>query len=360
MGCPGPSSQPNAMITDDNCNIYITGMNNNSAATVSYDSSGNFRWANIFPMSRGNTITKDVENNVFIAGDVADSSIGGYDYLTIKIAENGVQKWVRRYTYSTIWSPSNTNSAKAVVSDKDGNIYVTGTYSYYHYSGTDYGVTTLKYNTNGDSVWVKKYINAGNFYQGMTIDYLNNIYISTGYPDSIPQGQGGYLTIKYDSSGNLGWSMFYSSNCPLSGSQSHAITSDLWGNIFITGWSETPLCFNWEDMTTIKYAQFPFSVKKISDDIPKEFKLYQNFPNPFNSNTIIKYDIPYNSRNEISKVKIIIYDILGREVCTLLNIHQKGGSYQIEWNATNFSSGLYFYRLSKDNSQITKKMVVIK
>lgn len=354
-GIPTPSSQPYAMVTDDYCNIYITGMNNNSSVTVSYDSSGNFRWANTYPMSKANAITKDSENNIFIVGEVADSSNGGTDYLTIKYSFIGIQQWMRKYTYSTIWSPANTNSALAIKSYKDGNIFVTGHYSYNQGAGT----TTIKYNTYGDSIWVKKYANAKDFYMGMTIDSLSNIYISTGYPDSIPQGQGGYLTIKYDSSGNLCWSMFYSSNCPLSGSQTHAITSDLWGNIFITGWSETPLCFNWEDITTIKYSQPLFGIKKIGDMKPINLKVYQNYPNPFNSKTIIKFDIPFNPKNEISNVTFIVYDILGQEIYKLNQKH-RAGTYQVEWDASNFSSGIYFYRLNKDNIQITKKMVIIK
>jgi hypothetical protein len=89
--------------------------------------------------------------------------------------------------------------------------------------------------------------------------------------------------------------------------------------------------------------------------IPSVFKLYQNYPNPFNPITKIKFDIP-----KISDVKIKIFDLLGREVITLVNEKMNTGSYEREFDASDFSSGVYFYKIEADNFNEVKKMVLIK
>ncbi len=93
----------------------------------------------------------------------------------------------------------------------------------------------------------------------------------------------------------------------------------------------------------------------ISSEIPKSFSLCQNYPNPFNPTTNIKFDIPKQSF-----VKLVIYDMLGREVATLVNEQLKAGTYQADWNAPAFPSGVYFYKLQTESYTETKKMVLIK
>jgi hypothetical protein len=84
-------------------------------------------------------------------------------------------------------------------------------------------------------------------------------------------------------------------------------------------------------------------VQQTSNNIPRQFILYQNYPNPFNPSTKLKLDIPANSKGQTSDVKLIIYDVSGRAVSTLLNSSLTPGTYEIDWNASNYSSGLYFY-----------------
>jgi hypothetical protein len=90
-------------------------------------------------------------------------------------------------------------------------------------------------------------------------------------------------------------------------------------------------------------------------DIPERFILSPNYPNPFNPSTTIKYDLPKQSR-----VKLVVYDILGREIATLVDEIQKAGSYQAVWNASRFASGVYFYRLQTGSFTETKKLVLLK
>jgi len=96
---------------------------------------------------------------------------------------------------------------------------------------------------------------------------------------------------------------------------------------------------------------------------PKSFSLFQNYPNPFKPVTKIKFDIPSTPLSSIGEgpgVRLIIYDILGKEITVLVNEQLQPGTYEVEWDGSNSPSGVYFYRLiTKDYSE-TKKMVLIK
>ncbi len=85
------------------------------------------------------------------------------------------------------------------------------------------------------------------------------------------------------------------------------------------------------------------------------YKLFQNYPNPFNPKTVIRYALPVTSHLDLS-----IYNILGQKVATLVNKKQPAGNYEMEWNASMVSSGIYLYRLETDGYRDVKKMVVIK
>jgi len=95
------------------------------------------------------------------------------------------------------------------------------------------------------------------------------------------------------------------------------------------------------------------------DKTPSNYSLLQNYPNPFNPNTTIKYQIP-----ELSIVTIKVYDILGREVATLVNEEKPAGSYEVEFNPAssikNPASGIYFYKLCASEFSETKKMILLK
>ncbi len=97
------------------------------------------------------------------------------------------------------------------------------------------------------------------------------------------------------------------------------------------------------------------SVSQISSVIPAEYKIYQNYPNPFNPATKIKFDIPQNS-----KIKLSVFDISGKEMEVILNDKLAPGSYEFKWDASKYSSGVYFYRLQTDDFIETKRMLLIK
>ena len=102
--------------------------------------------------------------------------------------------------------------------------------------------------------------------------------------------------------------------------------------------------------------------ENIRNNVPTKFGLFQNYPNPFNPVTKIKYELPIES-----DVKIVIYNLLGEKVAGLVYSFQMPGKYEVEWNAENFSGGIYFYSITATpiggqagNFSQTKKMVLLR
>ena len=104
------------------------------------------------------------------------------------------------------------------------------------------------------------------------------------------------------------------------------------------------------------------SVEDENETIPSEFKLHQNYPNPFNPITKIKYSIPNVETRHASSllVTLKVYDVLGREGATLVNEEKTAGVYEVEFDASELSSGIYYYQLKAGSFVQTKKMVVVK
>lgn len=92
-----------------------------------------------------------------------------------------------------------------------------------------------------------------------------------------------------------------------------------------------------------------------SSSSPVDFSLNQNYPNPFNPNTIISWNVPFDSYQTLK-----VYDVLGNEVASLVNEYRTAGSYSINFNASNLSSGVYYYKLTAGNFTETKKMILIR
>jgi hypothetical protein len=97
------------------------------------------------------------------------------------------------------------------------------------------------------------------------------------------------------------------------------------------------------------------SVKQSDNLQPTIFSLSQNYPNPFNPTTEIKYSIP-----ESGMVTLKVYNLLGQELVTLVNLEQKSGNYTVNFNASKLASGVYMYRIQTGNFSLTKKMTLLK
>ncbi len=121
--------------------------------------------------------------------------------------------------------------------------------------------------------------------------------------------------------------------------------------------------FNKDFNPEVKYTEFTiknialFNNNNVAESVtPKEFWLYQNYPNPFNPNTFIKINVPKES-----KVKLVVYDALGREVAVILDrVMPPVSGYEVPFDASKLSSGIYYYRLISNGVSITKKMTLVK
>ena len=109
-----------------------------------------------------------------------------------------------------------------------------------------------------------------------------------------------------------------------------------------------------------QYADPPSSYANITDvkndpEIPISIYLFQNYPNPFNPSTMISYQLPVSS-----DVILKIYDILGNQIATLVNEYKPAGKYEVEFDASSLTSGVYFYQLTSGEFTSTKKMILLK
>ena len=120
------------------------------------------------------------------------------------------------------------------------------------------------------------------------------------------------------------------------------------GAFGISNWTSEWTQFNPKNYEVI-------GINQISTLIPAKFSLEQNYPNPFNPMTKIKFNIP-----KVSNVKLVVYDISGKEVRNLLNSRLSPGTYEFEFNGYEMSSGMYFYRIHAEDYVETKKMMLLK
>jgi hypothetical protein len=104
-----------------------------------------------------------------------------------------------------------------------------------------------------------------------------------------------------------------------------------------------------------EYTFIPVGIHPPGGTVPKDFALHQNYPNPFNPATYIIYDIPKSSF-----VNITVFDVSGRVVKTLVNEQKTEGTYNIMFNASSLSSGIYFYKITAGSFTSTKKMILVK
>jgi phosphatidylserine/phosphatidylglycerophosphate/cardiolipin synthase-like enzyme len=152
------------------------------------------------------------------------------------------------------------------------------------------------------------------------------------------------------------------------GSEEYVITgSHNWSNSAENSNNENTLIINSRRIANLYLQEFSarykdaggtdilVGVEEKSSSMPAAYGLSQNYPNPFNPTTVISYQLPV-----MSKVGLVVYDILGRKVASLVDGIKSAGSYRITWDASKVSSGVYFYRLQAGNYRATKKLLHLK
>ena len=268
--------------------------------------------------------------------DSLNTSLPINDVQAIAIDRNG-NKWIGTNfglaefdgTSWTMYNISNSslpdNDVQAVAIDGGGNKWIgTSIGGLVKFDGTNWTIFNIL-----NSSLLSDNVNS------IVIDVNNFLWTGTGYG----------LT-KSDTAG-INWTVYNTSNSGLLDNYISSIAIDGNGNKWIGTIQGGLAVFNETGIVT--------KVQKLTNNIPGTFVLSQNYPNPFNPTTTINYSLP-----KAGNVTIMIYDILGREIRTLVNEEKTAGNYTVQFNGSNLSSGIYFYRMQSGSFSQTKKLILLK
>ena len=394
-----------AIAVDNSGNVYVAGRTdvggNQKMIVIKYDSNGNVvsgGWPSIYTGSlsgafdEARAIKVDVSGNVYITGVGRTGSTGTADFLTLKINSGGIVQWAKKYNgtannddvanamvldasaqfvyvsgyatmtgsaqdYMTIKYDASTGDTiakasyngpgngadvvMAMVSDPSTNIYVTGS----SWSSSGYNFATIKYNSNLQFQWIMRSTNSGNAFASSIAYSQGFVYVVGTVPG--PGTGNDYLTTRYNAtSGSLMWNKTENGSSSGNDWGVGVVVNDT-NDVFVTGGAN----FGSLDFYTIRYQE-PVGIIPISHNVPKNFTLSQNYPNPFNPSTTIRFDVAKSSF-----VKLSVYDILGREVTSLVNEQVPVGTYEVKWDPAGNASGIYFYKMITSDVTLTKKMI---
>lgn len=242
-----------AIAVDSAGNVYITGWSwgmgiNYNYATLKYSPTGKLLWSKTNNGSADSddlatAIAVDTAGNVFVTGGSFGAS-GSFDYLTIKYSPTGQRLWYRRY--DGIFS--GIDYATAITTDATGNVYVTGSSK-----GVDKNddIVTIKYDTNGKSLWGKRYDGSGkgdDTAVAVVVDGTGNVYVAGTSKGNNTKND--LLVLKYNSAGHIDWEKRYN-NSTNDDDGAAALALDANGNIYVTGFSTSA---NGTDYITLKYS----------------------------------------------------------------------------------------------------------
>ena len=336
------------VLNDAANNLYFAGGNSNGQESYKYNSNGNTIWFARDTIFATGKILLDKKNNYFLGGQYYNNILFE-EIAVLKYDSLGNRKWLK--THNQI-SESQRDLFKDFVLDSSGNIYVTGISAHQGQIGWDY--TTIKYNENGDSLWVRIFnpvLGSDDAANSITLDKSGNVIV-TGRSNNNSIGSK-IATVIYNNDGFIKHVLYYDNNLPFSNHEGKKITTDYNNHIVIAGNSMNNTGFY--DIVVLKYSQV-IGINQISPEVPSITKLFQNYPNPFNPVTNFRYQIPYNAF-----VSLKIYDITGKEITTLINEEKSAGTYIVSFNAADLATGIYYYNFRAGNNfNQTKKLLLLK
>ena len=340
----GGTDIPTDIYVDDAGNVYVYG---GGALILKYTPDGNFLWDKTYPIEAAESnkiLCGDSNGNIFFAGIKSTATFG--DFAVVKINSEGDTLWMRIYNGLGNGETNHDNPA-AITIDNNDNVILTGKSS--NLSSNYF--STIKYSAGGVFLWERIYSNPQNGEGGADIltDNAGNIYVAGG--------SNAFTTIKYNSNGDSLWAMIYNGPSNMLDIPS-AMTIDNLGNIYVAGRSQHSGSANFFDIATLKYSQTTTAISQENNPV-SNYRLYQNYPNPFNPKTIINYELGITNFTSLK-----IFNILGKEIATLVNEVQNAGSYSIEWDASDNPSGIYFCILRAESASgifsEAKRMILLK
>ncbi|MBN2621058.1 SBBP repeat-containing protein [candidate division WOR-3 bacterium] len=356
----GPASyddEAHAIAVDGAGNLYVTGESEGAGterdyATIKYGPAGDTLWVRRYdgPASADDlaqALDIDAAGYVYVTGSSYGS--GTYrDYATIKYTPDGDTVYVRRYH-----GPANNHDlAFAIAADGAGNAYVTGQ-SYG--SNNNYDYLTIKYYPNGDTAWVRSYNGPNNFYDeayAIAVDGAGNVY-AAGWSLSGGGASYDYVTIKYNSAGDMVWTGIYNGPESSSDYANAVVVDDEY--VYVTGksfYSATSY-----DYATIKYLAVGVAEGPGSEIEPPRLAIY---PNPSYSAVRVRYSL-----SKPGWVILNIYDACGRLVKTLVDGSRAAGNHTVQWDGNDnagkeVTAGIYFSRIEGGDFTAVTKLTVLK
>ena len=341
---------PLSISHDSNNNIYIAGqisvtLNIPKGIVVKYNSSGTQLWAAANPVAFVFfSCLPDEEFHIYSVGHSENNN--NTDINITKFDPSGDLIWNRNYNRSD--SGSNRNDFyKSFTLDKLSNPIFTCVNT----TSLRYDIATVKYSSGGDFMWARIFgeSNSTEESNSVAVDNYQNIYVC-GYTTNGLSAK--YVTIKYNPDGLLDWSVIYNNNNSFTSHSAYKVLTDTLGNIYVTGISQGS--GTGYDIATIKYSQLT-NLNQTNYYEINDYLLFQNYPNPFNPVTHLEFGIP-----DLGFVSLKVYDLLGKEVKTLVYEIKPAGIYIIEFDGSNLPSGIYYYKIESGNFIQVRKMILLK
>ncbi len=297
-------------------------------------------------VNAGRAIAVDASSNFYAAGRVYENSTA---YFTvIKYSPDGTEQWATHCN-----GPDGTSGEPyALAVDGQGRVFATGR----NWRGTlDQHIFTAAYSPNGDTLWTAYYDDdtGDETALGLALDNAGSVIVA-GY-DCINKFNTDLVALAYGVDGQRKWVYTYNGE-----SNSHdygfAVAVDHTGNVYVAGQVTRP--GSGQDFVVIKLVPSASPVHEADAQVPQVLALEQNYPNPFNPSTRIGYRV--EGIGDRVWVTLKVYDVLGREVGTLVNEKKAPGSYEVSFDASAHASGVYFYRLTASGFVQTRKMILVR
>ena len=319
---------------------------------VKTDSSGNLMWTKTYGGSAadyGYSVRQTLDEGYIIAGYTSSFGTGMSDVYLIRTDSIGDISWAKTY------GGNSSDFGYSVRQTTDEGYIVAG---YTESFGNAGDVYLLRTNSDGNLLWSQSYGGASNDRGWSVQQTTDGGYVIAGYSESFGAGDKDVYLIKTDEFGSSGCN---ESTAGTVVGNTATIVNSTQTSIGSGGFVNTTTTITGAVATvdSLLCSNFPTDIEQFPDSPDanaEEFTLFQNYPNPFNPSTRISYSLPNSGY-----VSLKVYDILGREIETIVNEFQKAGTYAAHFDASNLASGIYFYELQVGNEFVeTKKMLLMR